>query len=254
MNMNQEPFKRASFQRVLLAASIVVFGFIVAFKIQLPTTGHIDVKSQTNENFSCKWSPNEGLVPSTNASQKCLDLLRERIPPPHRQPRRWLFFGDSTMFRLFHLSDLSNNLVASPLKMLSTNKKCSPHITCQHMQGQRCKLNDLFDLPYPEHWVPPNHTIRHGLNFTGPVVFGASNPYCTDCKGCDSNFLKCNNLMKNVSVAELSCEREDNKKELLFRYGGYIAMEFAQDIELQTTEYLTTQENVARNFTRFGIP
>ena len=60
--------------------------------------------------------------------------------------------------------------------------------------------------------------------------------------------------MKNVSVAELSCEREDDKKELLFRYGGYIAMEFAQDIELQTTEYLTTQENVARNFTRFGIP
>ena len=113
------------------------------------------------------------------------------------------------------------------------------------MQGQRCKLNDLFDLPYPEHWVPPNHTIRHGLDFTGPVVFGASNPYCMDCKGCESNFLKCNNLMKNVSVAELSCEREDNKKELLFRYGGFIAMEFAQDIELQTTEYLTTQENVA---------
>ena len=64
MNMNQEPFKRASFQRVLLAASIVVFGFIVVFKIQLPTghidvKRHIDVKSQNNENFSCKWSPNK---------------------------------------------------------------------------------------------------------------------------------------------------------------------------------------------------
>ena len=113
------------------------------------------------------------------------------------------------------------------------------------MQGQRCKLNELFDLPYPEHWIPPNRTDLHGLDFTGPVVFGASNPFCTDCNGCDSNFLKCNNIMTNVSMTEVGCQREKNQKELLFRYGGYIAMEFAQDTELQTAEFLTTQENVA---------
>lgn len=184
--------------------------------------------SNTNNNlledFSCIWAPEQNKV--------CLDLIRNRLPPPEPQPRRWLFWGDSTVSRLFSLSNLLIALVQSPLKQM--HNQCYAHMACDHIKGGRCKLNDLFGLSYPVKWTSPKL-----LNFTGPLVFGADNPYCTDCSGCNSNFLKCD-LLQNVS-ADSRCDA--SRRE--FTYGGYIAMEFARDIEIQTPEFLTTQENLA---------
>ena len=254
--------RQRSKSAILILAALAVISF---YLLDEPDNQIVGFESSSagqrvlllDENFSCKWSPwsdSEGLVPLVEdlgigadiGNTMCLNLLRDRLPPPQLQPRRWLFLGDSTMSRLFQLSDLPKALVESPLEQLEQNEECYPHVTCQNMQGSRCELNDLFDLPYPEHWVPPNRTDLHGLEFTGPVRFAASNPYCTDCSGCASNFVKCN-LMTNVSITE-GCDEKSKRK---FLYGGYISMEFAQDIELQTPEYLTTQENLGAYIHRF---
>jgi len=126
-----------------------------------------------SENFSCKWSPwssDHGLIPlvedlglSAESSAVCLQLLTERLPPRQLQPRRWVFMGDSTMSRLFQLSSLKHTIVDSPLEELEKNQECFHHISCQKLQGERCELNDLFDLPYPEHWVPPHRMIYTDL-------------------------------------------------------------------------------------------
>jgi hypothetical protein len=183
--------RQRSKSAILILAALAVISF---YLLDEPDNQIVASKSSAgqrslllDENFSCKWSPwsdSEGLVPLVEdlgigadiGNGLCLDLLRDRLPPSQLQPRRWLFLGDSTMSRLFQLSDLPKALVESPLKELEQNEECYPHITCQKMQGSRCELNDLFDLPYPEHWVPPNRTDLHGLDFTGPVRFAASNP------------------------------------------------------------------------------
>jgi len=55
--------------------------------------------------------------------------------------------------------------------------------------------------------------------------------------------------MNNVlEEGNSGCDDSNNKE---FLHGGFISMEFAKDIELQTPEYLTTQENVAAYIHRF---
>lgn len=181
--------------------------------------------------FSCKWSPDQ--------KGSCVDRMRKRLPPPRLRPRRWLFFGDSTVWQLFTHSNLVKTLVTSPHKRL--NDDChAQSLACERKMGGRCNLNDPFDLPYPEKWSPPNSTssARGDLRFAGPVAHGASNPYCSDCNGCNTNFLKCV-LRKNVATGK--CDASKNE----FTYGGYISMEFARDVEMQTPEFVTTQENLA---------
>jgi len=179
-------------------------------------------ETNSSNNITCKWSPGQ--------NDECITHISKLIDPSVQ--RRWLLFGDSTVFRLFNSSSLSEVLVHSPLGKIH-DQQCyrDSQLECHRKKGSRCKLNDLFGFPYRDNWVPHN---KSGLNFIGPHKYGASNPYCTDCSGCFSDFLQCA-LKGNVSSYD-SCG---------FVYGGYIHMEYARDIEIQTPEFLTTQENLA---------
>lgn len=112
-------------------------------------------------------------------------------------------------------------------------------MACYVRKGGRCHLNDVFDLQYPDKWYSLQGTTEEYM-FAGPVDFGSTHPHCTDCSGCDTTFLKCD-FVPNSTCNE-DCVDIHNERKLI--YGGYVAMEFALDIEIQTPEFLTTQENL----------
>lgn len=196
--------------------------------------------SDTNPNseeWSCSWFPKN--------HARCDEILSRRIPPPvksadelrddddEKQHQRWIFFGDSTMKRLFDRSDLKEHLIQHPSKM--SKKKCFGKVTCkEHQQKDRCELNSVYDLPYVDQWEMPDPFM-----FEGPIRYGAmnGNEFCTDCSGCQTHFLECS---FDSSINE-GTKCGDNRKV----YGGYMTMEFARDRVLQTPELGTTQENIA---------
>ena len=188
-----------------------------------------------NSHYSCTWSPGH--------DKECHDLMHTRLPLTSNTPRmrRWLFFGDSTMAHLFHRSNLTFELTTSPnASVHGAGAGCFNHcMACYVRKGGRCHLNDVFDLQYPDKWYSLQGTTEEYM-FAGPVDFGSTHPHCTDCSGCDTTFLKCD-FVPNSTCNE-DCVDIHNERKLI--YGGYVAMEFALDIEIQTPEFLTTQENL----------
>jgi len=163
--------------------------------------------ADSSNNITCKWSPGK--------NDECINLISKQMKP---SVRRWLFFGDSTVFNLFNSSSLSKVLIHSPLEKIRDQQCYRSQLECNWMRGERCRLNDLFGFPYPEHWIPPNSSDL-SLNFTGPQKFGASNPYCCDCSGCFSDFLKCD-MIKNVSAVDVEDTCHGSRND--FIYGGYM--------------------------------
>ena len=201
----------------------------------------------SRDDWSCKWSP--------NSHSHCNHLLHNRLTPPTYKfdqisngrfdSQRWLFFGDSTMKRLFGRSNLNKVLVHEPFRQSQNN--CLGKVSCSQHEADRCELNANFGLPYGEAWIPPDPNM-----FEGPIKYGAENAYCTDCRGCQTHFLECR-FSSNIDAddAKVSrslsmCTRDDSKR----RYGGFMTMEFARDKEIQTPEYQTTQENIAAYLSR----
>jgi len=137
------------------------------------------------------------------------------------------------MKRMFDRSALVTHLIQEPANLLL--EKCLGQVTCEAHAADRCQLNDNFGLPYAETWVPPDP-----LKFEGPKKYGAENPGCSDCAGCATNFLECSYDPLNRNGDEGSyCK---NNKRV---YGGFMTMEFARDLEIQTPQFQTTQENLA---------
>jgi len=201
---------------------------------------HADIAeaSPLSDVWSCSWFPNDHL--------KCIELLYNRLPSAatnkermigggnvqHQiNSQRWLFFGDSTMKRLFDLSELKKVLIEDPLK--EVGRKCLGDAKCEEHAADRCDLNINFGLPFAEQWVPPDPN-----SFEGPKKYGVEHPYCTDCSGCQTHFMECSYLFDPRGGSGSVCK--NNKR----RYGGYITMEFARDKEIQTPQFSTTQENV----------
>lgn len=199
--------------------------------------------------WSCTWFPND--------HGKCDELLYHRLPSASSNKermirggnlqyqidsQRWLFFGDSTMKRLFDRSEIKQVLIREPLE--EVRKKCLGHSICDEHTAERCELNTNFGLPFAEVWVQPDPD-----SFEGPKVYGAENQYCTDCSGCQTNFMECRYLFDPREGSGSVCK---NHKR---RYGGYITMEFARDKEIQTPQFSTTQENVSYYIsTRWNTP
>ena len=194
--------------------------------------------------WSCSWFPND--------RKQCSDLFRRRLATTKSDldhvsndsfdSKRWLFFGDSTMKRLFDLSDLKNKLVYEPSR--TSKDDCLGKFSCDEHVADRCEINSNFGLPYAEKWIPPDPNM-----FEGPKKYGARNNYCTDCSGCQSHFLECRlsesnsfNTNKNNLEMDRSSSTCNHSKR---RYGGFMTMEFARDKEIQTPEFQTTQENIA---------
>ncbi len=188
--------------------------------------------------WSCTWFP-------TNHA-KCDAILSRRIPPPVMgtqefrddsnddvKHQRWIFFGDSTMKRLFDRSEIKQRLVITANK--TSQKKCLGQVICQEQQQKdRCELNSVYGLAYTDKWILPDPN-----RFEGPFKYGAQkgNEFCTDCSGCQTHFLECS--FHSSAMENRKCKSEKRV------YGGYMTMEFARDRELQTPEFGTTQENIA---------
>jgi hypothetical protein len=195
--------------------------------------------------FDCDWYP--------SSTEECEIMLSHRLPlwknGNGMNKRRWLFLGDSTMKRLFHNSPLRNHLVLDPAESLSgqTLDACwqeerQKGFVCKEKMGDRCKLNEFFDLPYAEVWKEPDHE-----KFEGPLKNGFDNHFCTDCGGCESNLLDCH-LQGETGIEVVSTDlqpRNSNCERNHLSYGGFITVEFAKDVEIQTPRFSTTQENIA---------
>lgn len=95
------------------------------------------------------------------------------------------------MAHLFHRSSLIFELITVPNATVYDGNGCFCHcIACHVRTGDRCRLNDVFDLQYPEKWLSA-HSFQGTTDqylFAGPVDYGSANSYCSDCSGCNTNF------------------------------------------------------------------
>ena len=219
-------------------------------------------------NSSCTIFLSQHLSTSLNRSRALFlsqleSYQHQRFPPTIH--RRWLLLGDSTVFRLF--LQLRPHLMMDTVKQFteyrSTQQRCLHQTVdtttknfrsdfhCTHIHAGRCNTMEQFHLPrLPtiQKWQLPDFAIGEG-----PMKFGYDHPYCTDCDGCDSHILSCT-ISNNDDVIDNKvmeqCQRNHNNNSdsvaasyIGPSYGGYLSVEFARDVELQTVTYRTTQEN-----------
>ncbi|CAG2217231.1 unnamed protein product [Mytilus edulis] len=85
-------------------------------------------------------------------------------------------------------------------------------------QAGRCNLISYLGQQKRSNWTKPSST-------EGPVGYGLTHPFCTDCSGCNSALFNC---------GEIKTE--------------YISVEYARDVEIQSTIGNTTQEAVSLYF------
>jgi hypothetical protein len=183
--------------------------------------------------FACQWKPGDDfpcvnrLLNQVKASIKDSDSAY--APLYHR---RWIFLGDSTMSRLVTISPLAEYLITE-----APVKKACPQYQCETISAGRCDTIEKLKIPRPSYWVPPNFTRAEG-----PLQYGWENPFCHDCDGCNALLLSCSTpetgqwcILTNTSQA---------------MFGGYLPVEFARDVEIQSDEYITTQENVVKYMER----
>ena len=125
----------------------------------------------------------------------------------HREGlQHFLFCGDSTVIRLFSQIFYSAALSSQSFVTIKTSN--------------RCDLMEYYGFKRAKNWISPN------LSIEGPCRYGHDNPYCTDCRGCNSMF--------KVSY-------EDGKIQQTYEY---ISIEFARDREFQTDKSSTSQETL----------
>ena len=246
-----------------------------------------DVTSMENTTLvdipsSCAWSPFEDNIICTELLSQHMSaaLIRTRKEFLSQQNamnsgmyeklpsvlhRRWLLFGDSTMVRL--MFKLNQYLMVESVERYTKHRstqRCnytygddngdnnSTDFQCSHRIIGRCERMEEFHLsrlPTIEEWRYPNFTIGEG-----PLVFGLENPYCTDCSGCESEVTACT-ILKDDNVDECTADiiRQRDIDDSVSSYtgpsyGGFFSVEFARDVELQTVEYSTTQENLISKY------
>ncbi|XP_063437667.1 uncharacterized protein LOC134718823 isoform X1 [Mytilus trossulus] len=108
-----------------------------------------------------------------------------------------VYLGDSCMHRLF-------------LAILGKKRPCKVH-----KQAGRCNLISYLGQQKLSNWTKPS-------SIEGPVWFGLTHPFCTDCSGCNSALFHC----------------RETKIE-------YISVAYARDVAIQSTIGNTTQEAVS---------
>lgn len=218
---------------------------------------------------SCLWDP-------LDSNTSCTDLLSQHISTslirsrqrfllqqelsynenqrvPSVLHRRWLLFGDSTMVRL--LFQLNQYLMVESVERYTNFRStqiCSRDnvnadniidLQFSHQYVGRCDRMEQFQLsrlPANKEWQLPNYSIGEG-----PLLYGLNNPYCTDCSGCDSEVISCTVI--KVDKTDRCTDPNDSNPVASYigpSYGGFLSVEFARDVELQTSEYSTTQENL----------
>jgi len=231
-------------------------------KVQAP----VDVSNGSSnegvneEDFESKWT----CYWSIEAHDECNQVLARRLPQPI-QPmqgegptkQRWLFFGDSTMKRPFQKSNLNRYLVEEPFIFQNEARKdesgndgkfaCWTDIDCTERHVDRCDHDTVFEMervPEAEYQSPVWDS------FEGPTNWAVGKPYCSDCGGCDPHFLHCVSTTA-AAKSQIDGDSEQPQQEQKncnlnsLAYGGFMKIEFAKDVEVQSSLYKTTQENTA---------
>ena len=220
---------------------------------------------------SCHWIANI----TNQMDQPCYDVLTSHMKlslnqtrlqyllsaspqlPYHYVNRRYVIFGDSTVYRLYAYTHLRALLMDKSVKLYQTQKRTgstcdSPlPLQCRRIAADRCSRMEQIRL------IPVANTSRVRPDFLraeGPISFGITNPSCTDCRGCDTKLISCSvkSTRPSASNANDTCRSESHLQQLRNNrgiytgaaYGGFLSVEFARDVELQTTQYVTTQENL----------
>ena len=177
---------------------------------------------------TCTWAPNQ--------HNDCRAVLQERLCHPKQQRKvpRTLLLGDSTMHKLF-------NAMVSSLLHLPLNITLPEDISCRMVHNkQRCQVNDIFWLPFRTNrtWISPKPNVE------GPLLYGLEHPYCQDCQGCETGMVECR------ASSSIPTQQQDNNTAITnhnmdLHYGGFLGVEFARDVEMQSDARPTTQENIA---------
>jgi hypothetical protein len=173
--------------------------------------------------------------------------------------RRWLLLGDSTIARLFYFSsvkDVLKNQSVSMYQYYRSTQCLSQHnaMECHEVYLDRCDtMEQLNFTPASTDWKKPNFT-----NGEGPHAYGYENAYCSDCFGCNTELITCTKQSlpnynsigfekyKNGDHCHIDSHQVPNY--IGPSYGGYMSIEFARDVELQSIDYPTTQENMLLNY------
>lgn len=179
-----------------------------AVPIIAPSSVHPNTSSRTQETTNaCVWNP--------SSHTACSVLLRQRLQLPLR---RLLFFGDSTIHKLFVDGILW-------IKLVDDAMDHCPQSSCVIRSTERCNLTYGNQRTTPNEWYAKPDLMKG----EGPVSVGWNNPGCSDCSNCDSRFVEC--------TGTTQCQ---------VPHGGFVHMEYARDVEWQTMDYTTTQENTAK--------
>ncbi len=201
--------------------------------------------------------------------QRYLISQQQQQPVQQRLHRRWLYFGDSTMYRMFAF--LTQPFLADSVQRFTKDRsmqQCVNYNHCHHravsdhnnksitdfqctpINTGLCDRMEHFQLPRlptNDAWQRPNFAMGEG-----PLVFGLTHPYCTDCQGCESILVSCR-FVHDVDTKMDRCtstmDHNNNNGNVVESYvgpsyGGFLGIEFARDVELQTAQYNTTQENL----------
>lgn len=259
---NNTSTQHYSFKKKLLLAGILlhtivstVYVFNRQQKASLPSSHpsdepNIDIADTAIGH--CEWSPLN--------YDRCTSLLKNRIPALADEDtgsdfkfKRFLFFGDSTIAHIFDESvPITDNLINNATKgrgCWSLPSRLDPKTTieserilqCEYREAPRCNFNHIFNADYATEWKKPESD-----KFEGPTANGLSHPFCQDCKGCNSRFTHCEiNEGDSQKDHEMNDTNSCQEMTTEFVYGGYIGIEFARDVELQSQKYGTTQEIVA---------
>ena len=103
------------------------------------------------------------------------------------------------------------------LFMSDSSLKCP----CKSIKSSgRCDLIESLSLKRAPKWISP-------VENEGPVHYGLNHPFCTDCSGCSMKI--CIGPRRSTNCIEQN----------------YIPIEFAKDVEMQTTKSFTSQEMIA---------
>lgn len=153
---------------------------------------------------NCTWAEVEE---TPTACVTALDLFLGTVP----RPSRWAFFGDSTMMRLFSHGRLS----------MGTKAQQGRRTTCRDttVRGHNCNaLTRVLGMELSTEWVPPHAGVEGPVSNLTNYQRG-----CTDMRSGGTHVVECVNATRTTR--------------------SLFPCEYARDVELQSQEYGTTQEN-----------
>ena len=136
-------------------------------------------------------------------TQKDSDCYR-LLSPRMKSKRAWFFFGDSQMGKLVQSISKIQPYEASARKSKADGG---------------CGFLDYCHLEKAKTWIPPPPT-----RIQGPITYGLQTPFCSDIASAGNQLLESNTSDGGIRLME------------------YLVVDFASDVEQQTTYTRTTQE------------